>query len=186
MAGRECWKTEILPQPAAMGSTQRGARGMQLVCLGRPAMHKLEVRNPEAARATLRLEAGRSAQSRFVHRLHCMLLVGAGRSCYEAARVFGVNPRSVERWVREFERHGVEGLREKPRPGRQATLADAQMRQLEVALGRDPSELGHAADAWNGELLRAEILARFGVTLSGRHCRRLFKNLQRSRARKSG
>ena len=149
-------------------------------------MHKLEVTTPEAVHAALRHEAERSPQSRFVHRLHCLLLVGAGRSCYQVAELFGDDPRSVERWVREYHRFGVEGLREKPHPGRHAILADAQMRELELALKNGPRELGYAADAWNNKLLRAEILRRFAVKLSARHCQRLFKLLQQSRPQQTG
>ena len=148
-------------------------------------MHKLDVTTPAAVQAALRHEGEHSPQSRFVHRLHCLLLVGTGRSCYEVAEVFGDDPRSVERWVREFQQHGIDGLREKPHPGRHATLADAQMRQLAVALKSVPRELGYAADAWNSKVLRAEILRRFGVTLSARHCRRLFKVLQPSHLRET-
>ena len=143
-------------------------------------MRKLEVTTPVAVQAALRHEGEHSPQSRFVHRLHCLLLVGTGRSCYDVAEVFGDDPRSVERWVREFQQHGIEGLREKPRPGRQTTLADAQMRQLAVALTRAPRELGYAADQWSNKLLCAEILRRFGVTLSTRHCQRLFTTLRQS------
>ena len=144
-------------------------------------MHKLEITTPAAVQAALRHEGEHSSQSRFVHRLHCLLLVGTGRSCYEVAEVFGDDPRSVERWVREFQQHGIEGLREKAHLGRHATLADAQLQQLAVALKSVPRELGYAADAWNSKLLRAEILRRYGVTLSGRHCQRLFRILQQSR-----
>ena len=143
-------------------------------------MHKLEITTPAAVQAALRHEGEHSPQSRFVHRLHCLLLVGTGRSCFEAAEVFGDDPRSVERWVRKFQQHGVEGLRDKPHPGRHATLADAQMRQLALASMSAPRGLGYAVDVWNNQLLRAEILRRFGVTMSVRHCQRLFRVLQQS------
>ena len=79
-------------------------------------MHKLEITTPATVQAALRHEGEHSPQTRFVHRLHCLLLVGTGRSCYEVAEVFGDDPRSVERWVHEFQQHGVEGLREKRVP----------------------------------------------------------------------
>ena len=148
-------------------------------------MHKLEVTNPEVVRAALKNLAERSPQLRFVHRLHCLALVGAGRSCYEVAEVFGDEPRSVERWVREFQQYGIEALREKPHPGRHATLGDAQSRQLGLALKSAPREMGYAANVWNSKLLRAEILRRFGVTLSARHCQRIFRMLWQSRPREN-
>ena len=143
-------------------------------------MHKLEITTPAVVQAALRNEGEHSPQLRFVHRLHCLVLVGTGRSCYEVAEVFGDDPRSVERWVREFQQHGIEGLRERPHPGRPATLADAQMRQLALALLSVPRGLGYTVDLWNNKLLRAEILRRFGVTMSLRHCQRLFRVLQQS------
>ena len=144
-------------------------------------MHKLEVTTPAVVQTALRHEGEHSPQSRFVHRLHCLILVGKGRSCYEVADVFGDDPRSVERWVHEFQQHGIDGLREKPHPGRHAALSEAHRRDLAVALANSPRELGYAASAWSNKLLRAEILRRFGVTLSARHCQRLFRNLCQSR-----
>lgn len=144
-------------------------------------MHKLEVTSTATIQATLRHEDKLSPQSRFVHRLHSVLLVGAGRSCYEVAEVFGDSPRSLERWVRKFQQHGVEGLRDRPHTGRHAALTDVQMRQLALVIKSDPGELGYAPDVWNNKLLRAEILHRFGVTTSVRHCQRIFRRLQHSR-----
>ena len=143
-------------------------------------MHKLEITTPTALQAALRHESEHSPQSRFVHRLHCLLLVGAGRSCYEVGKVFGDDPRSVERWVHEFQQHGVEGLREKPHPGRHATLADAQMHELALALMDAPRWLGYAPAVWTNKLLRTEILRRYGVKMSVRNCQRLFRVLQQS------
>lgn len=144
-------------------------------------MLKLEVTNPAAIQDALWSEGKHSLQSRFLHRLHCLLLVGKGRSCYEVAEVFGDSPRSIERWVHEFEQHGVEGLRDKPHTGRHATLAAVQMRQLALVLKSNPHELGYASDVWNNKLLRTEIQYRFGVTMSVRHCQRMFQLLQQSR-----
>ncbi len=141
-------------------------------------MHKLEVTKPSAVQVALRYESEHSPQSRFLHRLHCLLLVGRGQSCYEVAEVFGDDPRSVERWVHKFQLQGVEGLRDKPHTGRNASLDDVQMRELAVVLTHVPRNLGYAADVWNSQLLRAEIFCRFGVNMSARHSLRLFRTLQ--------
>ena len=52
---------------------------------------------PATVKAALWHEGEHSPQSRFVHRLHCLLLVGTGQSCYQVAKVFGDDPRSIER-----------------------------------------------------------------------------------------
>ncbi|MEO8546612.1 MAG: helix-turn-helix domain-containing protein [Burkholderiaceae bacterium] len=146
-------------------------------CRGDSVMHKLEVATPAVVQTALRHEGEHSPQSRFVHRLHCLILVGKGSSCYEVAETFGDDPRSVERWVHDFQQYGIDGLREKAHPGRHAALGEVQMRGLALALANSPRELGYAASAWNHKLLRAEILRRFDVTLSARHCQRMFTSL---------
>ena len=148
-------------------------------------MHKLEVTHPDVVQAALRHEAAHSPQWRFAHRLHCVLLVGAGRSCYEVAALFGDDPRSIERWVHEFQQFGIEALREKPHGGRHGILTTTQMRELELVLQNGPRERGDGAEVWNRALLRAEILQRFGVSMSARQCGRLFKRLARSRPQAS-
>ncbi|MET3131245.1 transposase [Oxalobacteraceae bacterium GrIS 1.11] len=134
-------------------------------------MHKLIVPAPELVQAFLRQEAERSPQARLLHRLHCVLLVGAGWPCHQVAALFGDDPRTVQRWVRKVEAAGIDGLRERTHSGRHAALSAAQMGELACALEAGPPQ------AWNGTLLRAEIGRRFGVSLSARHCQRLHKRL---------
>ena len=143
-------------------------------------MRKLVVTDPAVIQAAVKEEGTRSPQSRFVHRSHCVLLVGSGYSCRQVARLFGDDPRSVQRWVREFQRRGVEGLRDKPHPGRHSRLIDAQLQELELALGRAGRELGYPGNGKNVKMLCAEILRRFGVSVSLRHCQRLLTSLGRS------
>ena len=141
-------------------------------------MRRLEAQNSHLAQQALREEFKRSAQSRFEHRLHCVLLIAAGRTCADVADLFGDDRRTVQRWVGKFQDHGVDGLREASRAGRPAALADAQLRELGLAIREDPRRLGHSSEKWHGDLLCAEIFRRFGISLSARHCQRLFAALR--------
>jgi transposase len=85
-------------------------------------MRKLEIADPEIMRIAIQQEIVRSDESRYDHRLHGLLLVAGGQSCQQVAETFGENPRTVQRWVKRFEEHGLDGLREGERPGRPATL----------------------------------------------------------------
>lgn len=143
-------------------------------------MYKLAVTAPELLRDALKDAGLHSPQSRFLHRLHCLMLVALGSSCCEVARLFGDDPRSVERWVHRFQRRGVVGLKDESRPGRHTRLGEADIRELELALAASPRELGYAQAAWSARLLRAEIRRRFAVDFSQRHCQRI---LQRTRQR---
>jgi len=51
-------------------------------------------------------EIRRSEESRYDHRLHAVLLVAQGLRCPEVAGLLGDAPRSVENWVRRFEKNG--------------------------------------------------------------------------------
>ena len=136
-------------------------------------MRKLEMTETDDVKSLLRAETRRSPQATFTHRLHCVALVGAGLGCDEIAAAFGDDLRSVQRWVRRFQATGADGLRDAISSGRPATLDEAQMQQLRLALAESPRTFGHGGVAWSGETLRLEILRRFGVAHSRRHCARL-------------
>lgn len=84
-------------------------------------MRKLQIQDAEIMTMALRQEIARSEESRYDHRLHGVLLVCSGRSCYEVADLFGHSPRTIEYWVNRFERSGCAGLEESERPGRPAS-----------------------------------------------------------------
>lgn len=145
-------------------------------------MRKLQLTDTDAVKTRLRLEIKRSPQAMLAHRLHCVALVGAGLACDEVAAAFGADLRSVQRWVRRFQESGAEGLTDAPRSGRPASLDEAQLQQLRLAVAAPAQACGHAGAAWSGEILRLEILRRFGVAHGKRHCARLLGLLRQPQA----
>jgi len=73
-------------------------------------MRKLEVKNADIMRIAVQQEILRSEESRYDHRLHVILLVCSGLTCYEVAELFGQSPRTIQYWVRKFEESGFTGL----------------------------------------------------------------------------
>ena len=70
----------------------------------------------------------------------------------EAARVFGVHPNAVNRWIRRYREGGWTGLSEQRRgrhPREQAALSELQQQEL-IALVRDstPDQLGLTGFLW--------------------------------------
>ena len=125
----------------------------------------------------LQSEIRRSADARYDHRLHAVLLVAHGMTCPEVGRVLGDAPRTVEYWVHRFERDGFAGLRESPRPGRPRRLTEQQLAEIAQVLRGSPSELGLGAHLWDGKTLSAFIGQQYGEKLSVRQCQRLFREL---------
>ena len=140
-------------------------------------MRKLEIEDAEVMRIVLQQEIARSEESRYDHRLHGLLLVTAGQSCRQIAELFGENGTTVQRWVRRFERGGLEALREGERPGRPRALDPAQWRKLQSDLRKSPREFGLAATLWDGPVLSAHLRRRYGVDLGVRQCQRLFRRM---------
>ena len=75
-------------------------------------MKKLEINNAKEQSVAIRNEISRSEESRYDHRLHGILLISEGMSCYEAGRILGEDSRTMERWVRRFNEKGFNALRE--------------------------------------------------------------------------
>lgn len=123
--------------------------------------------------AILWREILRSRESRYDHRLHGILFVSRGLSCYDAAAIWGRSPRTVEYWVRRFRRDGVEGLWEHPRSGRPAALSAGQRAQVLRELGEGPERAAPGARRWTGALLRRHLSRSYGVDLGVRQCQRL-------------
>lgn len=141
-------------------------------------MHRLRPLTEESLRAVLTSELHRSSELRFMHRLHAVLLVSVGHSCYEVAGWFSADPRSVERWVHSYEQYGAEGLREQQRSGRPAQLTAQQMQQLGLELAADPDRAGYPQSRWSGKLVAVHLERRYGVSLGVRHCQRLLQGLR--------
>jgi transposase len=140
-------------------------------------MRKLQIQDAEIMKVALQQEIFRSEESRYDHRLHGVLLVCAGKTCYEVADLFGHSPRTIEYWVGRFEHSGFAGLEEGERPGRPSILDERTRQRIAQDLRRSPRQLGHAQNLWDGKLLSYHLAARYGVQLGVRQCQRLFRQL---------
>jgi len=93
---------------------------------------RIEV-TPEDA-ATLRMWAGsRRGERRLAERAQVILLSSAGASLAEISGRTGLSPQGCSRWRQRFAESGLDGLRDRPRPGRPLVI-DAQTRLSVVAL----------------------------------------------------
>jgi len=137
-------------------------------------MRKLEIADPEVMRIAIQQEIARSDESRYDHRLHGLLLVTGGQSCQQVAEIFGEDRRTVQRWVKRFESHGLEGMREGERSGRPTKLDAKQWAALGRDLRRDPGVFGLTGHLWDGKLLSEHLRRQYGVALGVRQCQRIF------------
>jgi transposase len=138
-------------------------------------MKALSITDASSVILGLQEEIRHTAESRYNHRLHGLLLVAQGLSGLEVAELLGDAPRTVQYWVRRFEAQGLAGLREGQRPGRPRRLKERQLQAVNAALRRSPQEFGLSGNLWDGKTLSAWIEQRFGVSLGVRQCQNMFR-----------
>jgi len=73
-------------------------------------MKRINIPNAETFVAAIQDEISRSVEGRYFHRLDVVLHVLQGASPYEAARLFGHSPRTVEYWLHRLLSGGLAGL----------------------------------------------------------------------------
>jgi transposase len=119
-----------------------------------------EVRLKPKIRAVLeaRCRAPTTPQ-RDVKRARIVLLAAQGRSTRSIAQEVGVQPRIVSNWRRRFADHGLEGLKERRRPGKKPIYGKTTNKRILSLLDRPPPK-GYAR--WTGPLL-ADALEDVGV-----------------------
>ena len=91
---------------------------------------------------------------RDLKRARIVLLAAAGRSTRSIAKEVRVQPRIVSLWRHRYADHGLEGLQDKPRPGKQPIYTKATDKRILKLLDK-PAPEGFAR--WTGPLL-AEAL----------------------------
>src|SRR5712664_3698979 len=91
---------------------------------------------------------------RDLKRARIVLLAAAGRSTRSIAKEVGVQPRIVSLWRHRYADHGLEGLKDKPRPGKQPIYTKATDKRILRLLDKPPPE-GFAR--WTGPLLAAAL-----------------------------
>jgi transposase len=85
-------------------------------------MKRLQIKNENVIRIAILQEIRRSEESRYDHRLHGLLLVSGGMTCYDVAKQFDQDATTIQRWVNRFEKDGFAGLQDRERSGRTSAL----------------------------------------------------------------
>ncbi len=124
--------------------------------------------------AAIQQEILRSEDARYDHRLHGVLLVSKGMSCYQAGEFLGHDSTTIQRWVNDFNRSGFSGLYDKDRPGRPTNINAREWEKLGKDLRKKPTSFGYEQNLWDGKLLAHHLKAEYGVEIGIRQCQRIF------------
>ncbi len=140
-------------------------------------MRKLEIEDAEIMKIALQQEIIRSDESRYDHRLHGVLLVSQGFSCYEVGSMLGHTPKTIETWINQFNVRGFAGLQEEFKSGRPPALNETIIGSINSDLRNNPRNFGYSQNLWDGKLLSHHIEVVYKIKLGVRQCQRLFNKL---------
>ena len=98
----------------------------------------------------------------------------------QAARLAGMTGQTLGDWVHRYNAEGVEGLRDRPRPGRPCALDEGQQAALKALVLRGPDLGRDGCVAWRARDLCALVERRFGVRYGESGMLRLLKGLDLS------
>src|SRR4051794_20951207 len=131
----------------------------------------------EPGAGELRREAARCRDARAARRMLALALVLEGSSREEAARAAGTDRQTLRDWVHRYNAEGVEGLRDRPRPGRPCALDEGRQAALKGLILRGPKQERDGCVAWRARDLRALVERRFEVRYSESGVRRRLRGL---------
>lgn len=127
--------------------------------MARAGEGKRLVISDEDRRELERIVRASSSEVRMAERARIVLAAGEGLTTMQIARRVGCGERTVKKWRPRYERHGIAGLRDAPRPGAPLTHGP-EVRALLIAKActrPEPTAEGARRDRWTYEQLGGEV-----------------------------
>ena len=130
----------------------------------------------------IKSEAKLHDESRYIHRLHALLLVANGLSAYQVSDMIGISPRTIENWINLYMNakhgHGLNAIWELGPIGRRSQIAGIEDK-VAKDLKDPPPKFGFMAyPAWNWKALQRQLVAKYHKKKLGRRqCERIFQKL---------
>ena len=114
-----------------------------------PEAREVRLRRGDRKELEARCRSGRTVQCD-LKRARIVLLAAEGQSTRAIAKEVGVQPRIVSLWRHRYADHGLDGLKDKPRPGKKPIYTPATDKRILEFLDKPPPA-GFAR--WTGPLL---------------------------------
>lgn len=121
----------------------------------------------------LRQEAQTDKAPRVALRLQAILLSADGHTPPAIADLLHVHRSRVHEWVRNWRRHGFEGIKEGHRSGRPSELSAVQRQQLHDIIESGPVAYGLNTGLWTSQVVAEVIQEEYGVRYHPGHVRKL-------------
>jgi transposase len=140
-------------------------------------MVSVAITRTEFSSSELRVRARRSDDTRQARRLLAIAMVLDGSSRATAAESCAMDRQTLRDWVHRFNAEGLEGLADRPRPGRPSFLSSAQQAEVATWVEAGPDLEKDRVVRWRRVDLCERIEASFGVKLDVRTVGKLLRTL---------
>jgi transposase len=135
----------------------------------------IQIRRLEHSPAELRHMARIAADANQARRLLAIAMVLEGMSRSDAARSAGMERQTLRDWVHRFNAEGAEGLKDRPRAGRNPLLGEGQLLELDRIVDTQPDPVKDGVVRWRCSDLKVQIKTRFDVEISERSVGRILR-----------
>src|SRR5499427_5882491 len=121
-------------------------------------MRPLKSHFPDQALTTLDTLLTQTKEARVFRRAQAVREVVAGHHVNTVSTTFHLADSALRKWVQRFAQHGLQGLRDRPRPGRPRKLMCALAQHLNRLVAQAPLHHGSLYSQWSCRAL-ARVLA---------------------------
>ena len=149
--------------------------GKLLKKLNFSSMSAIEITRQNLSISQLRAAAARTADAKQTRRILAIAMVLDGHSRRVAAQAGGMDRQTLRDWVIRYNADGLAGLADRPRPGRQPRLAEAQWSEVAKWVEDGPDLKTDGVVRWRCADLGDRIAAKFDVQLHERSVGKLLK-----------
>lgn len=97
-------------------------------------------------------------------RLYACYQVSKGKKPKDLEDLYNVSFKSVCNWVNQFNKGGIDALKDKPKPGRNSKLTELQKNEIKnLVLNKRPEDYNYNSSTWTGLLLIDWIKKNYGI-----------------------
>ena len=103
--------------------------------------------------------------SRLAQRIHGVYLACKGLTCPQIMAITGAARRTIQQWVHKYNKQGIVGLKDRPRPGKPTKLPRKKEPKFRKRIEAGPTKTD-GVSVLNGPVIRRILELEFGVLYS--------------------
>jgi len=149
-------------------------------------MRTLKLHFPEQALPTLETFLKQTKEARVFRRAQAVCEVVKGHRLQTVSDSLHFTYSALRKWLHRFANQGVQGLVDRPRPGRPPKVTCALAQHLDRLVDQDPLQHGSSHSQWSCQELATVLGRQTGVRLSRESVREVLKKKDVSYSRPTG